>query len=58
MVPEISTTTYRVFSHLWPFFALLPANSPQNENIKKNEKETPGDIIILQKYTKNHDYIL
>ena len=35
MVPEISTTTYRVFSHLWPFFALLPANSPQNENIKK-----------------------
>ena len=44
MVPEISTTTYRVFSHLWPFFALLPANSPQNENIKKKMKKKHLEI--------------
>ena len=27
-------------------------------NILKKLKKTPGDIIILHKYTKNHDYML
>ena len=30
------------FSHLWPFFALSPANSPKNENIKKMKKKHQG----------------
>ena len=32
-------------------------NSPKNKNIKKMKKKT-GDIIILQKCTKNHDHRL
>ena len=34
-----------------------PPNSPKNQNFKKNEKAS-GDIIILQKCAKNHDYML
>ena len=32
-------------------------NSPKNENITQ-KKNTPGDIIILNKFTKNHDHRL
>ena len=45
--------------HLGPFFALLrppPLTAPKDENIKK--LKTPGDIIILHKCAKNHDYML
>ena len=56
MIPEISARTDRFFCHLGPFFALLPTNSPKNENFKKMKK-TPGDII-LHKCTKNHDHRL
>ena len=44
------------FFHFGWYFSLLPPNSPQNENFKKNEKN-PGDII-LHKCTKNHDHML
>ena len=37
-----------------PFY--LP-NSPKNENLEK-VKKIPGDIIILQYFTKNHDHKL
>ena len=46
-----------VIFHFGLFFALLPPNSPRNQNLKKSEK-TPGDEIILHKCTKNHDHIL
>ena len=36
--------------HFVPFFA--PLSTQKNE---KNEKKTPGDIIILHKCTKTHD---
>ena len=26
--------------------------------IKKKQKKTPGDIIILSKYTKNYNYMM
>ena len=39
------------------FLHFYPSNSPKNQNLK-NEKETPGDIAILHKCTKNHDHIL
>ena len=36
---DISYNIQIFFSHLWPFFVLLPANSPKNENIKKMKKK-------------------
>ena len=41
-------------SHFLPFY--LP-NSLKNQNLRKI-KITPGDIIILQKCTKNHDHMV
>ena len=50
MIPEIWSSTDRIFSHFGPFFAfLLPSPYPknsENQNFEKMEK-TPGDIIIL-----------
>ena len=43
-----------VIFHFGLFFALLPPNSPKNQNFEKMKK-TPGDIIILHKCTKNYD---
>ena len=42
-----------IIFHFGPFFALL---SPKIKIFKK-KKETSGDIIILQKCTKNHDHM-
>ena len=39
------------------FFALLPPNSPKNQNFKKMKK-TPGDIIILHMCAKNNDHMM
>ena len=57
-VPEIwCMTDVIVIFHFGLFFALLPPNSPKNQNFEKMKK-VPGDIIILHKCTKNHDYML
>ena len=59
MVAEISSTTDRTFCHFGLFFAILTAlNSPKNEKNIKKFKNMPGGIIILHKYTKNHDFRL
>ena len=61
MVPEISTARDRCFfdtlGRFLPFYSL---NSPENENIKKwkKKKKKTGDIVILQKCTKNLDHRL
>ena len=39
------------------FFALLPPNNLKNQNLKK-VKKTTGDIIILHKFTRNHDHMI
>ena len=57
-VPEIWHVTDIIFIiHFGIYFALLTPNSPKNENFNNNKK-APGDIIILHKCTKNHDYML
>ena len=57
-VPEIwCMTDAIVIFHFRLFFALLPHNSPKNENFTKMKK-THGDITILHKCTKNHDHML
>ena len=40
-----------------PFFALLPPNSPKNQNFEKLKK-TPGDIIILHMCTIIDNHIM
>ena len=47
MVPEISTAT-DFFCHL----------GPKYQKNEKKKKKTPRDIIILHKFTKNHDHRL
>ena len=59
MVPEIWSVKDIFFCHFGLFFlfAIYPSNNPKNQNFEKLKK-TPGEIIILQKCTKNHDYML
>ena len=59
MLPEIWSATDRFFfvklGHFLPFY---PPNSPKNQNLKKQKKNMPRDIIILHNCTKNHDHML
>ena len=59
-VPEIWYMTHVIFIfHFRPFFALLPRNSPKNQNFKKmKKKKTPGDIIMLHMCTNNYDWMM
>ena len=50
-------TDVMVSSHFGLFFALLPPNSPKNQNFEKLTK-TPGDIIILHMCTQNYDHMM
>ena len=55
-VPEKWHVTHVIFIFdFWLFFALLPPNSPKNQNFEKIKK-LPGDIIILHVCTKNHNH--
>ena len=52
-----------IFSYFVPFFALFPPAPKQPKKIKiltkkKKKKKNPEDIIILYKYTINHDHML
>ena len=54
--PEIwCVTDVIVIFHFVLYFALLLPQQPKESKFKKNEKKTPGDIIILHICTKNHD---
>ena len=58
-VPYIWRITHSIFIFILGYFLhfyLLP-ESPKNQNLEKM-KITPGDIIILQLCTKNHDRML
>ena len=56
VVLEIWSTTEKILCHFGPFFALLTTKNPEIK-ILKNWK-TPGDIMILHKFTKNHYHML
>ena len=45
------------WTDFYPFTPPPPPNNPKNQNFEKLKKAL-GDIIILHKYTKNHDHIL
>ena len=57
MVPEISSTTDRIFCHFRLFFALLPPDNPKIQNFEKMKKN-PGGIIILNTSTINENHIM
>ena len=48
----------RVLCHYGPFLPFDPPNNQKNQNFEKMKKKTPGDIIILYKYTRNNDHML
>ena len=58
MVPEIWSVMDRIFCHFGPFFALLPPYQPKKSKFWKNEKKTPGDIIILHMCTLNDNHMM
>ena len=53
ILPEIWHVKDVIIFHFGSSFAILPLNSPKNQNLK-NMKKLPGDII-LHKCTKNYD---
>ena len=57
MVPEIWSTTDRIFSHFGLFFALLPPDNVENQNFEKLKK-MPKDIIILHMCIINKNYMM
>ena len=59
MVPEISTAGDRFFFNFQQFFLPIYPQQPKKPKFQQKKiKKTPGDIIILQKYTKKHDHML
>ena len=56
MVPEILSTTDKIFCHFGLFFALLPPNNPKNQNFEKMKK-IPGGSIILNMSTINENHM-
>ena len=57
VVPEIWSTTDRIFCYFGNFFALLTPKNPKNQNFEIMEK-VPGYIIILHMCTINDNYIM
>ena len=64
MVPDILSTTERIFSNFGLFSALSPPpppppppNNPENLNFEKMKKKA-GDIIILHKCTINENHMM
>ena len=48
------TEFFIILGHFLPFY---PTNNPKYQNFEKMN-QSPGDIIILHKCTKNHDHML
>ena len=42
----------------WAILALLPPPPSPSKSPKNQGKKMPRDIIVLHKYTKNHDHML
>ena len=49
--------TDKIFSHVGPFFALLPPNNPENKIFEKTKKP-PRYIITLHMCTINDNHIM
>ena len=54
MVPDIWSMIDWIFCHLGHFSPFYPTNNPESQHFGKMRK-SPGDIPILDKYTKNYD---
>ena len=54
-MPELCTTVFVIFYH---FLSIYPLNNPENLNFEKNEKNMPGDIIILHICTLSESHMM
>ena len=57
MVPEISSTTDRIFCHLDHFFPFYPLSNLKNQNFEKMQK-MPWEIIILHICNINDNHMV
>ena len=57
MVPEISSTTDRIFCHFGLFLPFYPHNNLENQNFEKMEN-SPGGIIILNMSTVKENHMM
>ena len=57
MVPEIWSTTDKIFDIFDYFFLFYLPNNPENENFEKRKK-SPGDIIILHMGVLNENHMM
>ena len=57
MALHIWSATDKIFVILDNFLPFNPPNNPKNQNFEKLKK-APGDTIILNKCTKNHEHML
>ena len=57
MVPEIWSTTDRIFDVFDYFFLFYLPNNPENENFEKRKKSS-GDIIILHMGNLNENHMM
>ena len=58
IVPGICHGTNVVVIFILGYFYHFTTLTAQKMKIKKKQKKTPGDIIILRKYTKNYNYMM
>ena len=60
MIPDIWSTTDRIFSHFGALFTLPtpPPDNLVNQNFEKMKKKTPGNFIILRKCTINDNHMI
>ena len=56
MVPEMLSTTDRIFYRFGPFLPFYLPNNPENQTFEKM-KTTPEDIIILHKCTISDNHM-
>ena len=57
-IPEICSTTDRIFCHFGPFFALLAPLATQKKKIGKMKKTHRNNIIILHMCTIHYDHMM
>ena len=57
-LPEVWHVTDVIIFHFGLFFPFYPSKAKKIKIKKKNEKETPGDTIILHMCTKNYDQMM
>ena len=54
MVPQISSTTDRIFCYFGLFFAIIPSNNLENQNFNKMKRLPENIILHVSTINQNH----